>query len=403
MAWLGRKITWGFAPGGFDAWQAQSIDAAIDLLVDPDANGVEPLADPFEGIEYDRDNAGRSLAEGIGNWLNEARRGRRPLEVFMQFFWADYFAVSARSVRPPTIMFDHMRLLHRHGLGNFRDLLHEVTIDAAMLQFLDGALSTAGNPNENYGRELLELYSVGVDNFTEDDVVAAATALTGWVVRRVDPVPRYVPFRHDDTPQTLLGVNGVNDVATVVDAIVTNRATHERVVAKLATAVLGPDHDPALTLPIIDRFGEDLELRPVLRSLLELGVDGAATPSLVEPIPWLVSALRFSGRLPRTGELRGYFRTAGQIPLMPPNVGGYPDPDAYLSTSATIARFNMGASLAMNASQQALEASDDVDGLAWTLGMVEGFTPATRDAISGLPAGPDRIAAALASPDFLVV
>jgi len=412
LGWLGRKITWGFSPGVFDEWQGLGVDRVVDTLVDPDDHGVPERPDPFAEIEFDPENMGRAVGQGVSAWVLGAAWSPRPLETFMDFFWSDYFAVSIRSVRPSTFMFAHMNLLSRHGLGNFRDLLHDVTIDAAMLQFLDGTTNTAGNPNENYGRELLELYSVGVGNFTEDDVKAAAVALTGWVAPPRSYGARFVPRRHDDTPQTLLGVGGVNDVATVIDTVVEQPATHRRVVSKLATAILGPDHDASVTAGIVDRFGEDLELRPVVRSLVELGVDGAAAPSIVEPLPWLVTALRFVGADPerlgrdglrRLGGLGAFFRTSGQVPLLPPNVGGFPEPDAYLSTSATIARFNLGALLAQRASRYALEASDDVDRLARTLGIVDGFTPTTRDAVGSLPAGPDRIAAALASPDLLVV
>lgn len=402
LGWLGRKIGWGFAPGQWAEWEALGVDGVIDRLVDPDAHDVPARLDPFAAIEIDPENAQRALRVGVGAWIENLIASPRPLESYMEFFWSDYFAVSARSVRPTYLMFDHMNLLGRHGLGNFAELLTDITTDAAMLVFLDGASSSAGNPNENFGRELLELYSVGVGNFTEDDVKAAATALTGWQVRRRNPVPRYQSNRHDDTPQTLLGVDGVHDVDTVIAAVVADPATPRRVVNKLATAVLGPDHDEALVAPLADSFADDLEIRPVMRALLELGVEGAATPAIVEPLAWLTTAVRFTGTLPRQGVLRDYFRTSGQVPMFPPNVGGFPEPTAYLSTSATIARFNLSSELATSARAQAVDATADVDELAHTLGLVDGFTAASRDAIGALPAGTGRIAASLASPDLLV-
>lgn len=402
LGWLGRKVGWGFTPGQLESWEQIGVDGVLDRLVDPEAHGIAARPDPFAGIEIDPENRQRALRQGINSWIANLISTPRPLESYMEFFWSDYFAVSARSVRPTHLMFDHMNLLGRHGLGNFGELLADVTTDAAMLVFLDGATSTAGNPNENFGRELLELYSVGVGNFTEADVQAAATALTGWQVRRRNPVPRYRPNRHDDTPQTLLGVEGVHDVETVIAAVVADPATPVRVVDKLATALLGPDHDRKLVAPLADSFADDLEIRPVVRALLELGVNGAATPSVIEPLAWLTTAARFTGTTPRQGVLRDFFRTSGQVPLFPPNVGGFPEPSAYLSTSATIARFNLSSELATRARAQAVDATVDVDELARTLGLVDGFTAASRDAIGALPAGTGRIAASLASPDLLV-
>jgi uncharacterized protein (DUF1800 family) len=302
-------------------------------------------------------------------------------------------------------MFEHMNLLRRHGLGSFSELLRNVTTDGAMLRFLDGATNTAASPNENYGRELLELYSVGVGNFTEADVKAAAKALTGWVVRRVDPTPRFVGFRHDPTPQALLGVAGVDDVDSTIDAILAHPATARRVVDKIARAILGPGYDPAPVEPLVVGFGSDWELKPVVRGLLELGVSGAAKPAIVEPFPWFIAAQRATQSRPQQDALREYFRAAAQVPMMPPNVGGFPGPDAYLSTSATIARFNLASHLAERAprSSAAIAESDDVDLLAFHLGLVDGFSPSTRDAIGGLRAGAQRVAAALAAPDLVVV
>lgn len=403
LSWLARKIAWGVSPAWWQEWQDIGVDGIIDRLVDPAEHDVVTRPNPFADLEIDPDRPNRIAGDAVGAWMLQAVGSERPLETFMDFFWSDYFAVSIQSVRPVSLMFDHVGVLARHGLGNFADLLHDVTVDAAMLVFLDGASNAVGRPNENYGRELLELYSVGVGNFDEDDVKAAASALTGWRVVRQNPVPRFVPRRHDDSPQTLLGVDGVHDVDTVIDAIVSNPATADRVVDKLATAILGPGYERDAVLPVVDMFAADLEIRPVVRSLLELGVAGAAQPAIVEPLAWLSAALRFTGATPRAALLRNFFRSSGQIPLLPPNVGGFPEPDAYLSSSATIARFNLGSILAEQATPRAVRVSADIDELAVQLGLVDGFSSTSRDALATLSTGSDRIAAALASPDLLVV
>lgn len=403
VAWLGRKIAWGLTRAEQDQWYAAGPDGVLDLLLDADGVGVAPRPDPFRDVEIDPENLGQTTRSGVVAWMDHALVTPRPLETFMEFFWMDYFAVSVRTVRPPWLVFDYMNLLARHALGNFGDLLREVTVDPAMLVFLDGASSTGGNPNENYGRELLELYSVGVGNHTEDDVQAAAIALTGWIVNRDTLAANLVPRRHDDRPQVLLGVPGVHDVDTVIDAVLAHPATAERVVEKLALAILGPTHDPDLRVPLANSFGSDYELRPLVRSLLELAVDGAATPAIVEPFPWYVMARKTTGATAQMRELQSFFRAAGQVPLSPPNVGGFPEPGAYLSTSATIARFNLAAHLAArNGARAAASEAQDLDATAARFCLPNGFSPATAAALAPVEEGVDRLAAALASPDLAV-
>lgn len=408
LAWLGRKIGWGLADGQLDEWTELGTAAVIDRLVDPDRLKIPARPDPFIDIDRDNDKQAQMVALGTLSWLDEAVASPRPLETFMEFFWSGYFAVSSRVVRPRHWLFDHMNLLALHGTGNFAALLRAVTIDPAMLFFLDGGRNTAENPNENYGRELLELYSVGVGNFTEDDVKAAARALTGWGVRRRDTTVVLRSRVHDDSPQTLLGVDGVHDLDTTMAAVLAQPATASRVVNKLAAAILGEGYDTDLVTDLAASFAQDLELKPVLRKLLELGVAGHAVPSILEPVAWYVTARKLPLAQPRRPEMREYFALGGQLPMQPPNVGGFPPPDAYLSTSATIARFNLASHLAEQSrsntsSVDPVDVTKDIDALAERLGLPDGFRPETSDALSALQPGIDRLAASLASPDLVVV
>jgi uncharacterized protein (DUF1800 family) len=370
LAWLGRKIGWGLADGQLDEWTRLGTKAVIDRLVDPDGFKIPARPDPFSDIDRDNDKQAQMLALGTMSWIDDAVVSPRPLETFMEFFWSDYFAVSARVVRPRHWLFDHMNLLAVHCTGNFAELLRAVTIDPSMLFFLDGGRNTADNPNENYGRELLELYSVGVGNFTEDDVKAAARALTGWRARRRDANVTIRSHSHDDSPQTLLGVDGVHDLDTTMAAVLAHPATAPRVVNKMATAVLGAGYDMDLVTDLAASFAQDWELKPVLRHLLELGVAGRSVPSILEPVAWYVTA--------------------------------------YLSTSATVARFNLASHLAEQSMSNAsridpVDMTRDIGALAERLGFPDGFRPETRDALSTLQPGIDRLAASLASADLVVV
>ncbi|MGZ0176737.1 MAG: DUF1800 family protein [Acidimicrobiales bacterium] len=408
LAWLGRKIGWGLADGQLDEWTRLGTKAVIDRLVDPDGFKIPARPDPFSDIDRDNDKQAQMLALGTMSWIDDAVVSPRPLETFMEFFWSDYFAVSARVVRPRHWLFDHMNLLAVHCTGNFAELLRAVTIDPSMLFFLDGGRNTADNPNENYGRELLELYSVGVGNFTEDDVKAAARALTGWRARRRDANVTIRSRSHDDSPQTLLGVDGVHDLDTTMAAVLAHPATARRVVNKMATAVLGAGYDMDLVTDLAASFAQDWELKPVLRHLLELGVAGRSVPSILEPVAWYVTARKLPLAQARRPQLREFFALSGQLLLHPPNVGGFPPPDAYLSTSATVARFNLASHLAEQSMSNAsridpVDMTRDIGALAERLGFPDGFRPETRDALSTLQPGIDRLAASLASADLVVV
>ena len=153
-------------------------------------------------------------------------------------------------------------------------------------------------------------------------------------------------------------------------------------------------------------FAADLELAPLVRGLLEDGLDGAGSAVLVEPFPWLAGAVRAVGSPPRDRIVGDALRMAGQVPFVPPNVGGFPPASAYLTTSATIARFNLANAIADGAdrSTPARQAADagDVAGLADALGLPSGFSTETASAIASLTNPKDRLAAALASPDLIV-
>lgn len=407
LAWLARRAGFGPVPGQLDRWRELGVDAVVDQLVDPAGNGVAPAADPFAGLDREYQQGSSFIRDAVVAWVGDAIASERALETWMQFFWHDFFAVSMAVVRVPGLMHDHMNLLRRHALGNFGDLLRDVTTDGAMLLFLDGVHSTAEAPNENYGRELLELYTVGVGEFSEADVLAAARALTGWVIRpRVDDEAFFFARRHDDTPQTLLGVEGVHDVESVMTAVLEHPATAPRIAGLLARKILGDDVDAGVIERHAARFAEDLEIAPLVRGLLEDGLEGAGGEVLVEFFGWFAGAIRATGAQPRDPAVANGLRTAGQVPLLPPNVGGFPSAASYLGTSATVARFSVASAIATSARSQTpamvAATTGDLPALADALGRPAGFSAATTAALESLSEPADRLAVALASPDLIV-
>ncbi|MEZ5243734.1 MAG: DUF1800 family protein [Acidimicrobiales bacterium] len=415
VAWLARRAAWGLRPGQLDELEALGTAAVVDLLVDPGGNGLVEEPSPWAGFDY-VDEPGERARQGLAvlnSWLGHLVTTERPFENTLAWFWHDHFAVSYAVVNHLPLLLDHLDLLRNSAFGDFRTLIRDVTTDGAMLMFLDGATSTGASPNENYGRELLELYTLGIGNYTEDDVRAAAVALTGWVVApRLGYDVRFVERRHDPTPQDFLGVSGVSGVDAVVDAAVAHPAVPGFIAGKLAAHLLGGVDSATVTALATTFADNDLRIGPLSRAVLEAGLDGRSTPQVTAPVPWLVSVLKATGaELPGNTAL-GLLRQMGQVPGNPPNVGGYPGASTWLASSATAGRFtaaNLIARLTPADAPTLVAAADrDYDLLADLLLRPGGFSTPTLDALDGLSStaaprpGEAVLAVALASPDLLI-
>ncbi|MFQ5556420.1 MAG: DUF1800 family protein [Acidimicrobiales bacterium] len=415
IAWLVRRAGWGIGPGRLDELVAIGTDAVVDAMIDPDSAGIAPSRPPFaDFVDHGRESRREDSQDALGMWLDHLAGTERPFEDAIAWFWHDHFAVSIQVVQHLPAMIAHLELLRTTGMGSFPDLIRAVTTDAAMLVFLDGATSTGEAPNENYGRELLELYTLGVGNYTEADVQAGARAMTGWVVRRrLGWTVELIARRHDDTPQTFLGVSGVHDVDTVIDATLAHPAVPGHIAGKVARRLLGPTVDSGVIDAAADAFsGADLEVAPMARSVLEAGLDGAGGPLVLEPVPWLLQAEKATGAEPPVRARIGMLRAMGQVPGAPPNVGGFPGVSTWLSSSSTAARFTSAGLIAAETPEDsvALDAASrrDWGELADLLLRPDGFGSATLAALDELSADASRrpgeahLALALASPDLLI-
>jgi uncharacterized protein (DUF1800 family) len=417
VLWLARRAAFGFAAGELEQFEPHGSAAYLNRLVDPDANGVPAAPDPFAGIVEvtdPQDNKTRVelLQKFTYSWIDHMVATPRRLDEMMTWFWHDHFAVQSSVVRSGRLMADHINLLRTHALGNFRSMIREVTTNAAMLIYLDGAKSTNRAPNENFGRELLELYTMGIGNYTEADVRSAAVALTGWqVLLRDNARVSFNARLHDARPQTLLG-RSVNDVDSVVNAAVDHPATATFIAGKIASFFLGPGVDATLVDGFATTFKKaNFELRPMVRAVLQAGLDGKGGPIVQSPLVWWVATRRATGTAPDPRTVVRYLDSAGQVPGNPPNVGGWPGMTAWLGASPTAMRAtlaSLAAELIAPASPLlAAAAKSDLDRVAALLNVANGFVPATKSAVAkvgtcGVRPGVGALTLALASPDVLI-
>ena len=168
------------------------------------------------------------------------------------WFWHDHFASSVAKVRVPYMMWQQHLLLRKHATGNFAELLHAVSKDPAMLWYLDGVTNTVRSRNENFGREVMELFTIGRGNYTEQDVVEASRAFTGWAVNILG-LPQlaalsavappwnatFLAARHDNGTKTLLGTTANLDLDGALDVLLNHEATATRIAGKLYTELVG--------------------------------------------------------------------------------------------------------------------------------------------------------------------
>jgi uncharacterized protein (DUF1800 family) len=422
IALLHRRAGWGLAPGELEARLVDGVTATIERLVDPDTSGVAASGDPWSAVELTdprpgprasdadkkqaREQSRQQSEAAIGAWLDHLVVTPRPLEDWMAWFWHGHFVSGLDKVKAPQLMVQQLRSFRALAFAPFAELVKAATVDPAMLLYLDGGSSTGRTPNENYGRELLELFTIGAGQFTEADVQAGAKALTGWTIDRRTGASEFDAARHDDDAQHYLGMDGVHDVDTVVHAATSHPACARFVTGKLARAILGAGVDAAVIDDLARTFAASgLDTRVLVRAILKAAAEGHAVGAVAQPVPWLVAAQRATGATLATRARLERLRAAGQVPMRPPNVAGWPIGAAWFGASTVVARLDLASALVTSVpdDNSALDAATrfDLDALADALGHPEGFGAATRTALGQVRSDHRAVLAiALASPEL---
>ncbi len=359
-----ERLLWraGFGPlpGQAEALARKGLDEAVHSLTRP---GRERLAGPSP-----RDEDGRPLApqDAYGHeqlwWLDRMVRSNRPLVERMTLIWHDWFATSNEEVSSPRLMMRQNKLLRRLALKNFDRLLLEVTKDPAMLLWLSGSGSTKDAPNENYGRELMELFTIGVGRgYSERDVREQARALTGFTNDWEDelgPVRfRYEREGHDAGVKRVFGKRGRFDWRDACRLCVEHRSHPSFFVTKLWSYFV-PTPVPERTRRSLERLyaGGDYDVRPVVEAILRHPALYRGPRMVKPPVVYIAGMLRALGRGIDTEAWVWLSDVAGQQLFYPPDVAGWQE-DRWLDTSTWRGRW-MAAIWAVR--EQALEPGKDM-------------------------------------------
>src|SRR5450432_4935955 len=214
----------------------------------------------------------QQVREGLdlrGWWVEEMLATPSPLTERMTLFWHNHFVSSQQKVKLAELMYRQNVTLRANALGNFGVLLHAIGRDPAMVIYLDSAQNRKGTPNENFAREVMELFTLGEGNYTEQDVKEAARAFTGWSLDRTSGQFVFRRFIHDDGVKTVLGRTGNLDGDQVLDILLAQPATAEFVTSKLWREFVSPDPDPREVRRIAQLFrSSNYDIKVALRALL---------------------------------------------------------------------------------------------------------------------------------------
>ena len=183
-AHLLRRATFGTSPNRIKEYIGLRPEEAVEKLLGGGATAAPPIdpvtGETFHDKPFDTENASKQIGYVKGWWIAQMMQPEKALQEKMVLFWQNHFSISHAQIADPRYLYRYNVLLRKYALGNFRSLAVEMTKEPAMLRYLNGNTNTAKRPNENYARELQELFTIGANNYTEDDVKAAARVLTGW-------------------------------------------------------------------------------------------------------------------------------------------------------------------------------------------------------------------------------
>ncbi|MFT5299670.1 MAG: hypothetical protein ACI87E_001891 [Mariniblastus sp.] len=341
-AHLFRRCTFGSSIGEIVAAEKAGHSQTLALIFQE----VDDVA-----MEAEMATAGRLVTGGTDSnqlaawWLLRMLKTPSPFLENMTLFWHGHFATGADKVLDARAMLRQNQLLRKHALGRFEPMLKTISRDAAMLIYLDSEENRKTRPNENYARELMELFCLGPGNYTETDIKEIARCFTGWEVRK----GRFAfnEHQHDKNSKAFLGSKGDFDGDDAIEIVLQQPAAAMFLAKKLIRYFVFDDE------PISDEFAS-----PIANRMRETGFDIRATVKTIvssrvffspraigrkikSPVELAIGFLRFFEASTNCGRLGQQLESLGQLPLYPPNVKGWAGGRSWINASTILARANL--------------------------------------------------------------
>jgi uncharacterized protein (DUF1800 family) len=364
MAHLLRRAGFGATRDQIDQYVAKGYEETVEDLLNPVA--ARPEDQDLMDRYFIASVEARSVGHADPQWSWRLATTEKPLEEKIALFWHSLLAVGGIKLDHGLEMLTEIDLFRRLGLGSFRTLLFEISQNPGMMYWLDNQNSHKDAPNENYGRELLELFSMGIDDmgegaYTEDDVKAAARAFTGWASKPTPPPfflgPFPMEFRfdetdHDNKDKLFLGETGNFDGGDIIDIIVTKRATARFVAMRLYLFFVSDEPNDAEIERLTDIFQDTGgDIRAILRSLFNsdhFKSESVRFRKVKSPAELVFGAARLTDRFDipdmDSSTLANQSMYMGQHLLNPPGVEGWHEGEEWVDSGSLIERINFAAS-----------------------------------------------------------
>lgn len=396
-AHLLNRAGFGGTPAGIEAFHKLGRVKAVETLLDPRepleafpvpdwAGEEQALADlrmrmqerrtemrANRGLSAEQAERARQLARGEIQreirgqqiesqswWFRRMVVTTAPLREKMTLFWHDHFATSSQKVRQPYLMMRQNELFRSHAIGNFRDLTQAIVTDPAMMIYLDTQNSRKGKPNENFAREVMELFTLGEGHYTEDDIRNAARAFTGYSVNRMNGKVTHNQRQWDEGKKTIFGKTGAFDGDDVINLIFEQARPASFIATKLWEYFVyeKPSEAAVQTMASILRKS-DYQIKPLLRAIFqsrEFYSESAIRSQIKNPIQFLVQMIK---QLEITEPPPGFQfvgqQQLGQVLFMPPNVAGWDWGQAWINTNTLLSRYNLAGYLTKGAESASLD------------------------------------------------
>jgi uncharacterized protein (DUF1800 family) len=360
--WDARKVGHLYRRAAFGANWAdlqEGIKLGPDQLVTNLLTGGEPTGAYDAETEKFLSTASRKFNVGpqaSAWWLYRMLYGGHPLRERLTLFWHNHFATSNAKVQNVGYMIGQYELMHKHALGNFAELLQAMSKDPAMMFWLDTVQSKKGQPNENYARELMELFSLGIGNYTEKDIREAARAFTGWEIQNGQFHANKSQF--DPSEKAVLGQTGKWAGEDIVRICLEQKAAPRFIVRKLYRFLISESDDSPAELidPLAETFRKDYDFGKLVETMLRSTLffsDHAYRARIKAPVDYVLGIAR--GLEARIGtqnnalNLTAALETLGQNVFHPPSVKGWDGGQTWLNGQTLLFRQNLALDMARRA------------------------------------------------------
>jgi uncharacterized protein (DUF1800 family) len=360
MGHLYRRAGFGATRDQLEAALAKGYEANVEELLHPEA--APALEEDLIYRYYPDMKEARQIDPAQSLWVYRMINTQRPLEEKLALFWHQLFATGFSKLNHAKVMSNQVAMFRQYALSNFRDLLVELSKDPAMIFWLDNQNNTKRVHNENYGRELLELFSLGIGNYSEDDVKNCARAFTGWSMRNTIPAAQpygrfdwefeFRPDLHDYGEKTFLGETGNFDGSDIVDIIVRQPSSAKFVAMRLYKFFVADTPDEAAIDELAQVYHDShYDIRAIMRALLlsdAFRSENAYYAKVKSPAEHVAGIMRTveDFTFPKHGiqEISRECRYMGQDLLNPPSVEGWHVGKEWIDTGILVERINFAAS-----------------------------------------------------------